>query len=84
MDIEYLKKRGEEFLKTSEYHLNNEMYDLGAFDLEQALQLFLKYTIFLKLKSYPPTHSLKSLYITLIQKKRLLNLKILLMKLLSF
>ncbi|MGB9749373.1 MAG: HEPN domain-containing protein [Caldisericia bacterium] len=62
MDIEYLKKRGEEFLKTSEYHLNNEMYDLGAFDLEQALQLFLKYTIFLKLKSYPPTHSLKSLF----------------------
>ncbi len=62
MEIEYLKKRGEEFLKTSEYHLNNEMYDLAAFDLEQALQLFLKYTIFLKIKTYPPTHSLKSLF----------------------
>lgn len=62
MDIEYLKKRGEEFLKTSEYHIDNEMYDLAAFDLEQALQLFLKYTIFLKIKTYPPTHSLKSLF----------------------
>ncbi|MDI6860855.1 MAG: HEPN domain-containing protein [Caldisericia bacterium] len=49
-------------MKNSEYHINNEMYDFAAFDLEQALQLFLKYTIFLKIKTYPSTYSLKSLF----------------------
>jgi HEPN domain-containing protein len=32
-----------------------------AFDLEQAVQLYLKYTLALKLRNFPPTHSLKEL-----------------------
>ncbi|HPP43109.1 MAG TPA: HEPN domain-containing protein [Caldisericia bacterium] len=62
MEINFLKKRAEEFLKTSEYHFREGMYELTTFDLEQSLQLFLKYTIYLKNRNYPPTHSLKSLF----------------------
>jgi len=61
MDVKFLKKRAEDFLKTAGYHLKEEMYHLVAFDLEQALQLYLKYFLSLKLKKFPPTHSLKEL-----------------------
>ena len=50
MEINFLKKRAEEFLKTSEYHFREGMYELTTFDLEQSLQLFLKYTIYLKIE----------------------------------
>jgi HEPN domain-containing protein len=59
--IDFLKKRAEEFLDTAEYHFKKRMYHLVAFDLEQALQLYLKYTLALKLRNFPPTHSLKEL-----------------------
>jgi HEPN domain-containing protein len=35
------------------------MYHLVAFDLEQAIRLYLKYTLVLKLRNFPPTHSLR-------------------------
>jgi len=59
--IEFLKQRAEEFLKTANFHLKEGFYHLAAFDLEQALQLYLKYYLFLKLKEYPKTHSLREL-----------------------
>ena len=61
VQVNFLKKRAEEFLKTADYHLKEGFYHLTAFDLEQALQLYLKYFLFLKLKDYPKTHSLKEL-----------------------
>jgi len=61
MKLDFLKKRAEDFLKTAKYHFKEEMYHLVAFDLEQALQLYLKYFLALKLKKFPPTHSLKEL-----------------------
>lgn len=61
VEMNFLKKRAEEFLKTADYHLKEGFYHLTAFDLEQALQLYLKYFLFLKLKDYPKTHSLKEL-----------------------
>ena len=61
MEIEFIRKRAEDFLRTSKYHFKERMYHLVAFDLEQALQLYLKYFLFLKTKHYPPTHSLKEL-----------------------
>jgi len=61
VQMDFLKKRAEEFLKTADYHLKEGFYHLTAFDLEQALQLYLKYFLFLKLKDYPKTHSLKEL-----------------------
>lgn len=62
MKIEFLKQRAKEFLKTSKYHFKEKMYHLVAFDLEQALQLYLKYFLFLKTRHYPPTHSLTELF----------------------
>jgi len=61
MKIDFLKSKAEDFLKTTEYHFKEKMYHLVAFDLEQALQLFLKYTLFLKTRTYPPIHSIKEL-----------------------
>jgi len=55
---DFLKKRAEEFLKTADYHLREKIYSLAAFDLEQTLQLYLKYYIFLKLADFPKTHDL--------------------------
>ena len=37
-----LLKRSGDFLETAEYQINRGFYDLAAFSLEQALQLFLK------------------------------------------
>jgi len=55
---DFLKKRAEDFLKTAKYHSREEMYHLAAFDLEQALQFYLKYYIFLKLADFPKIHDL--------------------------
>lgn len=59
--MDFLKRRAEDFLATAEYHIKKEKYGLAAFDLEQACQLYLKYYLFLKIRFYPPTHSLKEL-----------------------
>jgi HEPN domain-containing protein len=61
MKIDFLKKRAEDFLATAKYHFKEEMYHLVAFDLEQAAQLYLKYTLALRLRNFPPTHSLQEL-----------------------
>ena len=61
MKIDFLKKRAENFLTTANYHFQKEMYPLAAFDLGQACQLYLKYYLFLKLRRYPKTHSLREL-----------------------
>lgn len=61
MQVDFLKKRAEEFLTTAKYHLKKQMYHLAAFDLEQACQFYLKYYLFLKLKDFPKTHSLTRL-----------------------
>lgn len=37
------------------------MYSLAAFDLEQAVHLYLKYALALQLRNFPPTHSLEEL-----------------------
>jgi HEPN domain-containing protein len=61
METEFLKQRAEDFRKTARYHLEQEMYHLAAFDLEQALQLYLKYTLLVKLRDFPRVHSLRDL-----------------------
>lgn len=61
MQADFLKKRADEFLKTADYHIREKMYPLAAFDLEQALQLYLKYYLFLRIKDYPKVHSLREL-----------------------
>ena len=61
MKVDFLKKRAGEFLQGVEYYLNRGSYNLAAFNLEQAAQLYLKYYLFLRIKDYPKTHSLEEL-----------------------
>ena len=61
MQADYLKERAEKFLENAKELFNKEEYDLSAFNLEQACQLFLKYYIFLKIGDFPKTHYLKRL-----------------------
>ncbi len=60
-EIEILRRRSENFLKNAERLLEEGIYDLAAFNLQQAVELFLKYRLFLLLGEYPRTHSIKRL-----------------------
>lgn len=54
-------KRSRDFLDTAEYQISRGFYDLAAFSLEQALQLFLKARLLSKGVDYPRTHSVRVL-----------------------
>lgn len=58
---ENLLRRSREFLDTAEYQKSKGFYDLAAFSLEQALQLFLKSKILAQGINYPRTHSVREL-----------------------
>lgn len=57
----HLIKRSKEFLETAEYQKSKGFYDLAAFSLEQALQLFLKSKLLAEGVDYPRTHSVRTL-----------------------
>lgn len=56
-----LLKRSRDFLETAEYQMSRGFYDLAAFSLEQALQLFLKAKVLSEGVDYPRTHSVRVL-----------------------
>ena len=56
-----LLKRSRDFLETAEYQIGRGFYDLAAFSLEQALQLFLKARLLAEGIDYPRTHSVRAL-----------------------
>lgn len=56
-----LVKRSRDFLETAEYQTSKGFYDLAAFSLEQALQLFLKAKVLAEGVDYPRTHSVRAL-----------------------
>ena len=56
-----LLKRSRGFLETADYQISRAFYDLAAFSLEQALQLFLKAKVLAEGIDYPRTHSVKAL-----------------------
>lgn len=56
-----LLKRSRDFLETAEYQISKGFYDLAAFSLEQALQLFLKAKVLAEGVDYPRTHSVRVL-----------------------
>jgi HEPN domain-containing protein len=58
---ERLLKRSRDFLETAEYQITKGFYDLAAFSLEQALQLFLKAKVLAEGVDYPRTHSVRAL-----------------------
>jgi HEPN domain-containing protein len=59
--VGFLKERAEEFLKMAKFAFKEGNFNIAAFNLEQACQLYLKYYLFLKLRRYPKTHSLEEL-----------------------
>ncbi len=59
MEYEFLKRNADEFLKNAKYLLNQGIYNLAAFNVEQAVQLLLKYLLAKKLGEFPKTHSIK-------------------------
>ena len=56
-----LLKRSRGFLETAEYQIGRGFYDLAAFSLEKALQLFLKAGLLAEGVEYPRTHSIRAL-----------------------
>ncbi len=56
-----LLKMSRDFLETAEYQISRAFYDLTAFSLEQALQLFLKAKVLAEGVDYPRTHSVRAL-----------------------
>lgn len=61
MKTDFLKKRAKDFLENAHNLIKKGKYSLGAFNLEQAVQLFLKHYLFVRLKDFPKTHSLTQL-----------------------
>jgi len=59
--IDFLKKRADEFFDLAKISFKEKYYNLAAFNLEQASQLYLKYYFALKARKYPKTHSLEEL-----------------------
>ena len=57
----FLKERADGFRENAQENIKAERYYLAAFNLEQAIQLYLKYYLFLKLADFPRTHSIKDL-----------------------
>jgi len=61
MEYEFLKNNADEFLKNAENLINEGVYNLAAFNIEQAVQLYLKYLLAKKIGEFPKTHSIKRL-----------------------
>ena len=58
---DFLKRKAEAFLEDADYDISRGEWFLAAFHLEQTIQLYLKYYLFLKLGDYPKVHSLEEL-----------------------
>ncbi|MCD5396125.1 MAG: HEPN domain-containing protein [Candidatus Pacebacteria bacterium] len=61
MKKDFLLKKAEAFLEDAQYDIKTKKWFLAAFHLEQTCQLYLKYYLFLKLRRFPKTYSLKDL-----------------------
>lgn len=61
MKTDFLKKRAESFWRDAKFAISEKRWNSAAFHLEQVCQLYLKYYLYLKIRRYPKTHSLKEL-----------------------
>jgi HEPN domain-containing protein len=57
-EVELLKKRATSFLELARYSLQRGLYDVAAFNAEQAAQLYLKATLLELVGDFPRTHSI--------------------------
>ncbi|MCX7716147.1 MAG: HEPN domain-containing protein [Endomicrobia bacterium] len=60
-DISFLKRRATEFWQEAKRFFEEKKYNLSAFSLEQAVQLFLKYLIAKRTGEWPKIHYLGDL-----------------------
>ncbi len=61
LKLDFLKIRGREFFEEAEGLLQKRRYNLSAFNLEQAFQLWIKYLIGKKIGDWPKTHCVSEL-----------------------
>ncbi|MCS7181207.1 MAG: HEPN domain-containing protein, partial [bacterium] len=55
-EIKFLKERSIEFWEEGIRLFNEKKYNLAVFNIEQALQLWIKYLISIKVCDWPKTH----------------------------
>ncbi len=60
-EVETLRRRALEFLEEAHIALERGSYDIPCFLSEQALQLYLEYTLLMLVGDYPRTHSIRRL-----------------------
>ena len=60
-EVELLNKRATAFLENAGRLIEEGVYDLAAFNIEQYCQLTLKYKLLIKTGTYPRTHSVMGL-----------------------
>jgi len=60
-NITFLKNRAQEFWEEGNRLFQEGKYNLSAFNLEQAVQLWIKYLIGVKIGDWPKTHYLSEL-----------------------
>ena len=60
-DVNVLKERAIKFLKNAERLFDEKVYDIAAFNVQQFVELYLKYKLFIFAGEYPKTHSIKRL-----------------------
>lgn len=61
MDLSFLKERAKEFWERGFEDLEKKRFNLAAFDIEQAIQLFIKYLIGIKIGEWSKTHYFSNL-----------------------
>jgi len=62
MEYDFLRRTALSFYKNAKYLYTQEEYNLAAFNIEQAMQLLLKYFLATKVGEFPKTHSLRRLF----------------------
>jgi HEPN domain-containing protein len=58
---EFLKTKADRFLETAKELYKKEYFDLSSFNIEQAVQLYLKFSIWKFLGDFEKTHSIRRL-----------------------
>ena len=61
-EFDFLKERAKEFWERTLEDFQKERYNLYALDIEQSIQLYLKYLIAVKAGDFPKTHYLDQLF----------------------
>jgi len=61
-EFAFLRENAESFFRNAEYLYGQGEYNLAAFNVEQAMQLMLKYLLAVKVGDFPRTHSLRRLF----------------------